>query len=139
MIGARVPEIEKEALRIKEIFERYIFSPKAIRVTRFVVDILPGQDGRLYVLQIKYFEGESKFLYDPKLIRKIKLKKGLVGDEYECQGVFCKNIEQTPVLNDFIYQLTKTGSISRPWNKLGVYLIPYKLLKDYDEDLEMFE
>jgi len=139
MVGARVPEIEKEALKIKEIYEKYTFGPKGIRLTRFTVDFLPAQDGKLYFLQVKHIEGESKYIMDPKHLKKIKIKKGLGDNDFDCAGIICKSVGTSPVFGDLINALIRNGSINKLWNKQGVYLIPNKLMKDYNNEVDYFE
>ena len=132
-------EIEKEALKLKELYERYVFTPKAIRLLRFVVDLLPGIDGRLYFMQVKHYEGENKFLCDPKSIRRIKLKKGLSENEAECAGVFCKAVDDIPALLELAHNLIASGSLCKQWNRAGMFLFPYKVIKDYDYDMTQYE
>ncbi len=138
MVGAKVPEIEKEALKIKELYERYVFAQKRVKVTRFVLDFLPGCDGRLYFMQVKHFECRNKFHYDPKLIQRIKMTKGLAETDAECVGIFCKSISSQPVLSELIARLTATGSLDKKWNRAGVYLVPSKLILDYNAELDRF-
>lgn len=139
MVGAEVPEIEKEALKIKELYERYVFATKGSKITKFYVDFLPGEDGKLYFLQIKYFECESKFIYDPQKIQRIKVKKGLGGKDSECTGIFCKGLDGCQALQELITHLIVNGSLSKTWSKAGNYLIPTKDIKDYDLDLQQYE
>ena len=138
-VGGKVPEIEKESAKIKELYERYIFTPKNTRLTRFVVDLLPGLDGKLYFLQVKHFECERKFVADASHIRKIKMNKGLDINENECVGKFCGKNAETPAIQELITYLMVDGYLNKKWTKTGTYLISNKLLTEYDNELSQYE
>ena len=126
-------------MKIKELFERYIFTPKGIRVTRFVEDLLPGADGKLYFLQLKYYESENKFITDASHIRKIKINKGLDTNEKVCAGHFCGKQANCQAIQELITYLMVEGYLSKKWVKTGVYLLTNKLLSDYDAELSFYE
>lgn len=139
LVGAKLPEVEKEAQKIKEVFERYVFFPKGQRLTRFVVDLLPSMEGKLFFLQVKFFMSENKYMSDYGRLKKLKLNRGLNLKEEECEGIFCEKLNDTPALKEILSYLLIGGYLNKKWAKTGIYLIPSKLIMDYSKALSEYE
>lgn len=141
VLGRRVPEIENESLKIKRLYERYLFSKKGILITRFIIDFLPGIDGKLYFLQVKHYECEKKSINDPLQNQyKRRSKRQLNMTQASCDGCFC-NAAYTnlQIMQELISNLITEGNLSKNWAKSEFFLIPSKIVNDYNKELEIYE
>ncbi len=139
MVGGKVPEIEREGLKARDLFEQYVFWPKGMRITRFVGDFLPGSDGLLYFLQVKYFDCEKRVSHDVSRVRQMKVAKGLDASEWPCKGIFCGRVSGSFAMQELMMYLMVEGHLSKKWVRTGVYLVSNKLISDYDDELRKYK